>query len=83
MRVKDEAERLCFAPTYLQKADGLTKAVTKSQRKLIFHHTHDHANLNEKNTGNDDDDYDLEADSTETGNVWLVTTPSCFRGGEC
>lgn len=36
-RVRDEAARLCFAPTSLQKADGLTKMASERQRRLIFH----------------------------------------------
>ena len=37
-RVRDEAQRLCFVPTHLQRADGLTKNnVSPSQRRLLLH----------------------------------------------
>ena len=37
-RVREEAHRLVFAPTNLQKADGLTKQTTAAQRGLLLHH---------------------------------------------
>ena len=40
-RVRDEAHRIAFCPTTLQKADALTKAVSAAQRRLLFHHTTD------------------------------------------
>ncbi len=36
-KVKDNAKRLFFCPTNLQKADSLTKAVDSATRMTLFH----------------------------------------------
>ena len=36
-KVKDNAKRLFFCPTNLQKADSLTKAVSHDTRMSLFH----------------------------------------------
>ena len=39
LRVRDQAEKICFVPTHLQKADCLTKSVCSvGQRHLALRH---------------------------------------------
>ena len=80
LRVRDEAKRLQFVPTHLQKQDPLTKAASKSQRQLLFHHTYNDSKIDEG-----EDNYDLEYD--DDGTQFLCTNATCyissFRGGEC
>ena len=65
-------------PTHLQKADGLTKQLTASQRRMIFHH-------NVENTEPVPGDVQEDEDENEydTGCTWLVCAIPRLRGGEC
>jgi hypothetical protein len=56
-RVRDEARRLFFAPTTLQKADALTKQVPTPVRNMIFYHNVDQS---KKVVFNNEDDPDNE-----------------------
>jgi hypothetical protein len=71
-RVREEARRLVFAPTNLQKADALTKQTTSAQRSLILHHNPAPI-MDELDDGDEEEDVSL---------FWCVAIPS-FRGGEC
>ena len=75
-RVKDEARKLQFVPTHLQKADPLTKQTSKQQRQLLFHHTY-----NDQKVDETEEDYDLEHE--DVGTQWFVACIPSFRGGEC
>ena len=64
--MQDVADRICFAPTTLQKADCLTKtSVTREQREMIFHNNFEQRPISD----------DTDEDSDNTASVFLVLRP--------
>jgi hypothetical protein len=66
LRVKDAASSICYCPTTLQKADGLTKVeCSVKQRRLLLHHIYDPVYDDEQ------DSYDEYEDDEQVSYVCL------------
>ncbi len=63
LRVRDYAEQICFCPTNLQKADGLTKLeCSTTQRRLLLHHVDSPVISKRQKINSDEEDEDSSSE---------------------
>ena len=76
-RVRDQADRICFCPTNLMKADGLTKLdCSVAQRSLVLHNV---VPIFPDEINSDDEDEDSQLNSEVEAKLALAWFAQPFR----